>query len=115
MVNLAVFFWQIIPQFWIGFYPSLLRAGKIEKSGNTPSLSVIITALIWCGSICIQGVIFKTKFDENMFYELAASFIFSMGVGQVLMRTGFIGFTMVGHFMERIVSTKIRKSRFAKV
>ena len=72
-------------------------------------LSVLITAIIWCVSICIQCVIMKRRFDTGVMRELFASFVFSMGVGVILLRTEFIGFTMLAHFAERILSTMFRK------
>ncbi|MBQ8823319.1 MAG: hypothetical protein IJZ82_11805 [Lachnospiraceae bacterium] len=73
------------------------------------SLSVFITAIIWCASICIQCIIMRRKFDTSVMRELLASFVFSMGVGVVLLRTEFIGFSMLAHFAERIISTMLRK------
>lgn len=69
----------------------------------------ILTAIVWCISICIQCVIMKQNFGKSVICDLLASFIFSVGVGYVLMETGFIGFTMIAHFMERLVSTFLRK------
>ena len=83
----------------------------MEKSDINAYIAVPVTALIWCISICIQCLIFKTKFDKSVLYELLSSFVFSMGVGTVLIKTEFIGFTMVAHFMERIASSEIRKRR----
>lgn len=54
----------------------------------------------------------KEKFDKSLCCELLSSFVFSIGVGIVLMRTGFIVFTMVAHFMERVVSTEIRRRKY---
>lgn len=78
-------------------------------NGRSVLLAPVITAVIWCISICIQCVIMQQSFDKNMAYELLSSFVFSVGVGYVLMRTEFIGFTMMAHFLERIFSTWIRK------
>lgn len=74
--------------------------------------SVPITAIIWCMSICIQYIILRIKFDSVLLYEVLASFVFSIGVGYVLIKTEFIGFTMTAHFMERMLSTMIRKKRY---
>lgn len=70
---------------------------------------VPITAAVWCIGICIQHLIVKTKFDVSILYELLASFVFSVGVGTILLKTDFIAFTMVAHFVERILSAKIRR------
>ena len=74
--------------------------------------SVLVTAIVWCISICIQCVIMKSKFDKSVGVELLSSFIFSVGAGVVLIRTELIVFTMVAHFMERIVSTEIRRRKY---
>lgn len=72
-------------------------------------MAPLLTAVVWCISICIQGFVMKQCFEKSVFYELLASFVFSVGVGYVLLESGFIGFTMVAHFMERLVSTHLRK------
>ena len=74
-------------------------------------LSIPVTAFVWCISICIQCLICKLKFDRKIVIEIAASFLFSMGVGLLLLKSGFIGLPMAGHFLERILSTIIRKIR----
>lgn len=73
--------------------------------------SALVTAIVWCISICIQCVIMKRRFDKTVVVELLSSFVFSVGVGVVLIRTELIVFTMVAHFVERIVSTEIRRRR----
>lgn len=73
--------------------------------------SVFVTAIVWCISICIQHVIVREKFDKNLCIELLSSFVFSVGIGIVLVRTELILFTMVAHFMERLASTWIRRKR----
>lgn len=74
-------------------------------------LSIPVTAFVWCISICIQCLICKLKFDWKIVIEIAASFLFSMGAGLLLLKSGFIGLPMAGHFLERILSTIIRKIR----
>ena len=74
-------------------------------------LSIPVTAFAWCISICIQCLICKLKFDRKIVIEIAASFLFSMGAGLLLLKSGFIGLPMAGHFLERILSTIIRKIR----
>ncbi len=71
-------------------------------------LSVPITAIVWCISICIQCHFLKQNLDKRVWYDCLASFVFSMGVGVVLIHSQFIGFTMIAHFAERVVSSKIR-------
>ena len=89
------------------FVHALLEMWEIDTY-----FSVLITAIVWCVSICIQCVIMKQKFNKCVGYELLSSFVFSIGVGVVLIRTEFIVFTMVAHFIERIISTWIRRKRY---
>lgn len=72
-------------------------------------MTPLLTAIVWCISICIQCIIMKQEFGKSVLCELLASFVFSVGVGYVLMETRFIGFTMIAHFFERLVSTYLRK------
>ena len=72
-------------------------------------LAPVVTGIIWCISICIQYILMKQSFGKGMFYELLSSFVFSLGIGYVLIQTEFIGFTMVAHFVERLLSTYLRK------
>lgn len=74
--------------------------------------SVLVTAIVWCISICIQCVIMKSKYDKRVAVELLSSSVFSVGVGVVLIRTELIIFTMVAHFMERLLSTEIRRRKY---
>ena len=71
-------------------------------------LSAPITAVIWCISICIQNIITKRKFGQDVLYELLASFIFSLGIGVILIRTNFIGFTMIAQCLEHLTSELIQ-------
>lgn len=87
----------------------------LDMWGMDIVFSVLVTAIVWCISICIQCVIMKRRFDKAVVIELLSSFIFSVCVGVVLIRTELIVFTMVAHFMERIVSTEIRRRKRAVV
>lgn len=84
----------------------------LDMLGIDIVFSVLVTAIVWCISICIQCVIMKSKFNKSVVVEIISSFIFSIGVGIVLIRTELIVFTMVAHFMERIVSTEIRRRKY---
>lgn len=84
----------------------------LDMWGIDTVFSALVTAIVWCISICIQCVIMKSKFNKSVVVEIISSFIFSIGVGIVLIRTELIVFTMVAHFMERIVSTEIRRRKY---
>lgn len=52
---------------------------------------------------------FATKNGSKLLSHLVSSFLFSLLVGFVFVRTCFIGFTMLAHFCERFLSTTLRK------
>ena len=66
--------------------------------------TVLATALIWCMGIGIQALLKGEHFDKDLFIDLIASFVFSLGIGYVYQRTGLILITMTAHFLERILS-----------
>ena len=76
-------------------------------------VSGILLSGVWFGlnfliQICVEKS--KVKFLER-YSVIAASFLFSMRAGLLLLKSGFIGLHMEGHFLERILSTIIRKIR----
>lgn len=85
----------------------LLEQLEAENSGY---LAILLTAIVWCIGIVIQGVISKNT-GRGIVVELAASFVFSIGVGYALFHTELIAFTMVAHFLERIAGYRIRVFR----
>ena len=78
------------------------------------SFAVPITAVIWCMGICMQCIIMRSKMSKSIVYELIASFVFSMGVGFVLLRTECIVFTMVAHSMQRVVTALISCNKYKR-
>ena len=52
--------------------------------------------------------------SKSIVYELVASFIFSMGVGFVLLQTECIVFTMVAHSMQRVVTAIVSCRKYKK-
>lgn len=85
----------------------LLECLEAENAGY---LAILLTAVVWCAGIVIQGMISKNT-GRGMVVELAASFIFSIGVGYALFRTELIVFTMAAHFLERTAGYRIRVFR----
>ena len=67
--------------------------------------TVIATALIWCLAIGIQTILSKKTFSKDVFIDILASFVFSLGIGYVYQQTGFILISMIAHFFERILSS----------
>lgn len=84
----------------------LLLSGALGVSNYW---SAFLTAIVWCISICLQCMINKSKFSASTVLELVSSFIFSLSIGFVFVRTCFIGFTMLAHFCERLLSTILRE------
>ena len=73
--------------------------------------TVIATALIWCLAIGMQTVLSKKAFGRDVFIDILASFVFSLGIGYVYQQTGFIAISMIAHFSERIVSCYVVSKR----
>lgn len=72
--------------------------------------SIILTAVVWCVGIAIQEVITRKKFDKEFWLDTTCSFVFSIGIGYVLVESGCIFFTMIGHGLERLLSNVFRIS-----
>ena len=82
---------------------------------NALYIGILINALIWCMSILIQNFIFKIRFHVGVLRDLAASAFFSVGIGYMLGKTLFILYPMAAHFLERILSTLLRKKRCKEI
>jgi hypothetical protein len=80
---------------------------RLLKVSNANYFAIIITAIVWCLSICVQCLICKTKFRKDTLWEVLSSFVFSIGIGFVYQQTGFILITMLAHFSERIFSSLV--------
>lgn len=72
--------------------------------------SIILTALVWCVGIAIQEAITRKKFDKEFWLDTTCSLVFSIGIGYVLVESGFIFLTMIGHGLERLLSNIFRIS-----
>lgn len=73
--------------------------------------SIIATAIIWCMGILMQNFLAGQHLDKDIITDVLASFVFSIGIGYVYQRTGFIVITMIAHFSERILSSYVYASR----
>lgn len=83
------------------FIFSLLSYWKIN---NSDIWCILINANIWCLGILVQALIMKRNLHKALFTEILSSFIFSIGIGYVFMRTELILLPMIAHFAERIIS-----------
>jgi len=69
--------------------------------------AVMVTALVWCLGILMQAFLLKTRFDKELAIDIAASFVFSLGMGYVYQETGLIVISMIAHFCERVLSCSV--------
>lgn len=65
------------------------------------------TAVVWCASIVMQNLIVRQPLNKELIYEIAASLVFSIGIGYVYQQSGVIVLTMIGHFIERVISNAL--------
>lgn len=86
------------------FIFSLLSYWKVN---NSNIWCILINANIWCLGILVQALIMKRNLHKALFIEILSSFIFSIGIGYVFMRTELILLPMIAHFAERIISKSI--------
>ena len=70
---------------------------------------VFLNALIWCAGIVIQGILAKQTMGKNFAFDLAASFVFSVGCGYVFYLSGCIAFSVTAHVAERFIMTKLER------
>lgn len=71
--------------------------------------AVLLNALVWCLGICVQGIGVKMTRAE-LAVDLVSSFLFSLAVGWVYYRSGYLVYCIAAHMLERYVTT-----RFAKI
>lgn len=76
--------------------------------------SIILNAMVWCVGIAIQEAIARKKFDKEFWLDITCSLMFSIGIGYVLVESGCIFLTMIGHGLERLLSNIFRKFNFAQ-
>lgn len=77
---------------------------KVLDANFINTYTIIGTAIIWCMGLIVQAFMTGKKLDRDTKIEILASFVFSLGMGYVYQRTGFILITMVAHFCERYLS-----------
>ncbi|SHJ33025.1 CPBP family glutamic-type intramembrane protease [Lutispora thermophila] len=93
----------------------LYGALKILGVSSLNFYTIIATGVIWCMGIISQAFLLKIHFDQDMFFDILASFVFSLGIGYVYQETGLIIITMIAHFCERILSCYIFSKRQNKL
>lgn len=71
---------------------------------NAAYYAILCNACVWCLAIYINNRMLKAQTNKDLFYELLASFIFSIGIGAIYQYNGFILIAMIAHGAERFVS-----------
>lgn len=74
--------------------------------------TVLITAIVWCLGILTQQLICKYDLNRAFAVEMLASFVFSIGVGYIFQKSGFILLTMLAHALERILSSVLNNRKY---
>ncbi|HEX3021152.1 MAG TPA: hypothetical protein VHP81_02005, partial [Lachnospiraceae bacterium] len=54
---------------------------------NAGFLSYLLNAFVWCTGIMVQALLEREAFNKDLFLEVFASFLFSIGIGYVYMRS----------------------------
>ena len=88
-----------------------LVCGILAMQSKQRIVGILITALIWCASIIIQACITKNNNWKYIFIELAASFVFSIGIGYVYYVAQCLFIPMLAHAAERVFTRKILSKR----
>jgi heme/copper-type cytochrome/quinol oxidase subunit 4 len=86
---------------------------KLWEVSNAGFLSYLLNAFVWCTGIIVQALLDREAFNKDLFLDVFASFLFSIGIGYVFMRSGLIILPLIAHFMERIVSKTIINYRIS--
>lgn len=73
--------------------------------------AILCTALVWCFGIAMQNILLRQPFDMKWLRETGASLVFSLGIGYVYQASGILLLGMAGHFLERIVSSRLTARR----
>lgn len=84
----------------------LIIVYMIGRFEGEPFWGIPITAIIWCMGLVTQALVVREKIDKDLFIDVIASFVFSMGMGTVFYNSGCIFISMLGHAAERFLVTK---------
>lgn len=72
--------------------------------------SILLNSILWCLCILYKQKKSKTvNSKKDIALEMAASFIFSLGIGYVYFVTGFILMPMIAHFLKIVVLKSVKK------
>lgn len=144
LLNIKYWIWTIIVVFIVSYISSIKKRelAKLKKQEKLRSIlsgmameipqrlfmqvflyafiksvgiSVLFNSLIWCLGIWIQSLIISQKFNKELFIEVVASFIFSIGIGFIFMKSECIIFAVLGHGLERYLSEFLGDIRYKKV
>ena len=77
---------------------------------NSSIWTVIINGIVWCLGIITQGILIKKKVNKQLMIDIVSSFIFSIGIGYVFVKSGLI--LLIAHFLERVLSKTIMNIKY---
>lgn len=67
---------------------------------------------MWCLGIITQGILIKKKVNKQLMIDIVSSFIFSIGIGYVFVKSGLILLPIIAHFLERVLSKTIMNIKY---
>lgn len=70
---------------------ALMQIGGVPDAARW---AVLCCAAVWCFGIVTQAMLTKQTLDRALFAELAASLVFSIGVGYAYQQTGLLALSM---------------------
>ena len=73
--------------------------------------AVLCCAAVWCFGIVTQAMLTKQTLDRALFAELAASLVFSIGVGYAYQQTGLLALSMAAHGAERLLGNALARGK----
>lgn len=73
--------------------------------------AVLCCAAVWCFGIVTQAMLTKQTFDRALFAELAASLVFSIGLGYAYQQTGLLALSMAAHGAERLLGNALVRGK----
>lgn len=86
----------------------------LMQLGGVPDAArwvVLCCAAVWCFGIVTQAMLTKQTLDRALFAELAASLVFSIGLGYAYQQTGLLALSMAAHGAERLLGNALARGK----
>lgn len=87
---------------------ALMQIGGVPDAARW---AVLCCAAVWCFGIVTQAMRTKQTLDRALFAELAASLVFSIGVGYAYQQTGLLALFMAAHGAERLLGNALGRGK----